>query len=317
MKRFNDDNHNKNTNMIKKNGYRPIAWALLTLATVAWINPAIANEINPTTNRDYFNGESSIEIEVTPPEEETPIPIEPNIPGNVCYSSLEPGIQRIIGQYPNSWGILVESLTDGTVLYSHNADRFFIPASNTKIFTTAAALQQLDPQGSIGNKSVKSWITTTNLNSNNYYADTLFRYIGGFKIVKAALTRLGVDPSGYRLNDGSGLSRNNVATPRTIVSVLRAMYYSPQRDVFYDSLPTAGVSGTLRRRMRQTPAEGIVKAKTGTLYGVRALSGYMNHPQKGMLVFSILVNNSSKEGSSLVSSIDRIVLQVSNLNSCQ
>jgi D-alanyl-D-alanine carboxypeptidase/D-alanyl-D-alanine-endopeptidase (penicillin-binding protein 4) len=126
---------------------------------------------------------------------------------------------------------------------------------------------------------------------------------------------VGVDPNGYRLADGSGLSRNNVATPRALVTILKVMNDSPQRDIFYASLPVAGVSGTLQNRMRQTPAQGMVLAKTGTLSGVRALSGYMNHPDYGLLVFSIIAN-SPGQGQSLVQTIDKIVLQVSMSSSC-
>jgi D-alanyl-D-alanine carboxypeptidase/D-alanyl-D-alanine-endopeptidase (penicillin-binding protein 4) len=68
--------------------------------------------------------------------------------------------------------------------------------------------------------------------------------------------------------------------------------------------------------MRQTPAQGIVSAKTGTLRGVRALSGYINHPTYGVLVFSMLVNDSSKSGTTLVKQIDQVVLQLSMMNQC-
>lgn len=292
--------------MMKKRNYWLNSLSILTVATVTWVNPAIANEVSPTTTTDYFNGESSIEIYVPPPEKPST---------GICSTLLEPAINAIIGKYSNNWGILVESLADGTVIYSHNSDKFFIPASNTKLFTTAAALQKLGLSAAIGNKSLKDWITTTNLFSNNYYADTLLRRLGGPSVAKAALSQLGIDPNTYRLADGSGLSRNNAATPRAIISILRAMYYSPEKEAFYASLPVAGVSGTLRNRMRQTPAQGAVFAKTGTLSGVRALSGYMNHPQYGMLAFSIVANY-PYESSYIVNSIDKIVLQLSMLTPC-
>jgi D-alanyl-D-alanine carboxypeptidase/D-alanyl-D-alanine-endopeptidase (penicillin-binding protein 4) len=127
---------------------------------------------------------------------------------------------------------------------------------------------------------------------------------------------LGVSPNGFRQVDGSGLSRRNVATPRSLVTTLRAMYYTPARDMFYASLPVAGVTGTLRNRMKSTAAQGTVHAKTGTLRGVRALSGYMNHPYFGMVVFSVLANNPNVSGSALISSIDKIVLQLTTTRPC-
>jgi D-alanyl-D-alanine carboxypeptidase/D-alanyl-D-alanine-endopeptidase (penicillin-binding protein 4) len=279
--------------------------AVLAVATVSWSNPAAANEAIPTTSRDFSRGGEPIEIYVPPPE---------NNPNRTCSAALTSSINSIIGNRQNNWGILVESLADRTLIYSHNADKYFIPASNNKIFTTAAALQRLSPNAPIRSTSVKQWVTVTNLRSNNYYADTLLRYIGGAQAAKSALTQLGIDPNGFRQADGSGLSRKNVATPRSLVETLRAMYYAPASNVFQASLPVAGVSGTLRSRLRQTPAQGIVYAKTGTLRGVRALSGYMNHPRYGLLVFSILANDGSQSGTALVRAIDKIVLQVSTSN---
>lgn len=306
IKRFIEDtqNHNQSTMKISQ---QLTPWALLAMATVAWANPSLAQEESSLTSTDYFNGQTSIEIYVPPPERQT---------SGMCSQLLEPAIKGIIGSYPNNWGIHIESLVDGTVLYTHNADRFFIPASNTKLITTAAALERLDPLSAIGNKSLKDWVSVTNQRSNNYYADTLLRHIGGSTVAKTTLSKLGINPNDYRLADGSGLSRANKVKPRTLVQLLRVMYYSPERDVFYASLPVAGVSGTLRNRMRKTPAQGTVRAKTGTLRGVRALSGYIEHPQYGILIFSILANNPYISGSSLVSSIDKIVLQTRMATNC-
>lgn len=276
----------------------------IATTSLVWTTPTLANEVAAT---DYFEGQQSIELYVPPPES--------NRPG-VCASFVTPAIDSIIGKYPNNWGILVESLDTGTVIYAHNADKHFIPASNIKLFTTAAALQRLNPNGTIRSKSVKDWITVTNLRSNNWYADTLLKYIGGAGVAKSALAQLGINPNGFRLADGSGLSRHNAATPRSLVQTLRVMYYAPGKEVFQASLPVAGMSGTLTNRMKHTPVQGVVYAKTGTLRGVRALSGYMNHPQYGILLFSILANNPYQSGDSLVSSIDRIVLQLNNLIPC-
>ena len=284
--------------------------AILALATLTWSSPATANPVNPTlSNYPAPNpNQDSIEIYVPPPERQETL---------FCSALLKPAIDSVIGNRQKHWGILVESLGDGTILYSHNANKYFIPASNTKLITTAAALQRLSPNSSIRSKSLKEWIAVTNTNSNNYYADTLLRHIGGAQAAKSALTKLGIDPNSYRLADGSGLSRRNAATPKVLVQLLRAMYYAPEKSVFHSSLPVAGVSGTLRRRMRKTPAQGIVYAKTGTLRGVRALSGYMNHPHYGILVFSILANDPGQSGTSLVGKIDKIVLQVSTSAPCQ
>ncbi len=69
--------------------------------------------------------------------------------------------------------------------------------------------------------------------------------------------------------------------------------------------------------MRQTAATGTVYAKTGTLTGVRALSGYLEHPNQEPMLFSIIVNNQRVSGQALVKAIDTIVLQMTQSRSCQ
>ncbi|MGK7877690.1 MAG: D-alanyl-D-alanine carboxypeptidase/D-alanyl-D-alanine-endopeptidase [Xenococcaceae cyanobacterium] len=284
--------------------------AILTAAAIAWANPSTSREASASPAADLTKRVDSIEIYVPPPER-----------GNngICSFFIEPAIDAIIDRPSlkrGKWGILVQSLDDGRTLYSHHPDQYLIPASNVKILTTAAALQRLDSGASIRSKSLRQWVTVTNLRSNNYYADTLLRHIGGSQVAKRALTQLGVNPNHYRMADGSGLSRRNAATPRVLVETLRAMNSARGREVFLASLPVAGESGTLRNRFRQTRVQGMVQAKTGTLRGVRALSGYMNHPQYGTLVFSILVNQPGQSGSALVGAIDEIVLRVSMLTPC-
>ncbi|HAC65751.1 MAG TPA: peptidase S13, partial [Cyanothece sp. UBA12306] len=147
------------------------SFAIIATATAAWTTPSLANQVNsPTVGTDYFQGQESIEIYVPPPETQN---------YGTCAALLEPAINSIIGRYKNNWGVLVETLEGGQTLYSHNSNKFFIPASNTKLFTTAAALQKLSPQAKIRSKSLKSWINVTNIRSNNYYANTLLSHIGG------------------------------------------------------------------------------------------------------------------------------------------
>lgn len=238
---------------------------------------------------------------------------------SICSNQIAPIINRIIKQ-PNlangKWAILVQSLGRSTI-YSLNPDSYMVPASNIKLLVTAAALQKLNLRSQIHSTSIKDWITITNQRSNNAYANALLRYLGGNSSVQSALTDLGVNANGYRLRDGSGLSRNNLATPRTLVSTLRAMFYARGSDVFLASLPVAGISGTLKHRLRHTNAEGTVRAKTGTLRGVKALSGYIDHPENGVLVFSIITNQpSSQPSSTVVRAIDDIVLSLSTLKNC-
>jgi D-alanyl-D-alanine carboxypeptidase/D-alanyl-D-alanine-endopeptidase (penicillin-binding protein 4) len=80
-------------------------------------------------------------------------------------------------------------------------------------------------------------------------------------------------------------------TPRALVRVLDAMRRSPAFATYRDALPVAGVDGTLRTRMRGTPAAGNARAKTGTVDKARSLSGYVTTADGRLLMFSLLCNN--------------------------
>jgi D-alanyl-D-alanine carboxypeptidase/D-alanyl-D-alanine-endopeptidase (penicillin-binding protein 4) len=237
-----------------------------------------------------------------------------------CAAQLNSNINSVLQQSPyrnGKWGVYLESLATGQVIYSYNADELFIPASNIKLFTTAAALQLYDPNSPIRSTTLDRWVYTTNQRSNNNYADVLFRGIGGSSAIQAALEPLGVTRGSFRQVDGSGLSRQNLATPRAIATTLRGMHsLGYGQEVFYRSLPVAGVSGTLTNRLRSTPAYGIVHAKTGTLNGVRALSGYVEHAQYGTLIASVLVNYPGQSGQVLLNGIDNIMVQITRQYSC-
>ncbi|MBW4665775.1 MAG: D-alanyl-D-alanine carboxypeptidase/D-alanyl-D-alanine-endopeptidase [Chroococcus sp. CMT-3BRIN-NPC107] len=168
----------------------------------------------------------------------------------------------------------------------------------------------------------------TNLNSNNLYAEAMLRSLGvkvnlsqssatkGLEVVKETLTQLGVDPKGYVLADGSGLSRHNLVSPDAISQTLRAMASSQYAAIYRASLPVAGVSGTLSNRLKNTPAQGVVSAKTGTISGAIALSGYINAPNYEPLVFSIIVNQSDQSAATIRQAVDEIVLLLVSLRRC-
>lgn len=214
------------------------------------------------------------------------------------------------------WGIIVASLESGEWLYSHHADHYFIPASNIKLLTTAAALKALWFPSTELWTAFYDWVYVTNQDSNNRYADALLRRLGGAESAAKALDDLGITIEDYRQVDGSGLSRRNIAKPTVFIETLMAMTDLPEHHVFYHSLPVAGYSGTLKNRFHNTSSEGIVRAKTGTLRGVRALSGYMEHPSQGTLVFSIMVNQEGQSGWTMLNAIDQIVVAISDIEDC-
>ena len=111
------------------------------------------------------------------------------------------------------------------------------------------------------------------------------------RVVERQMIAWGAAPDGFAVRDGSGLSRHDYVSPRTLVHVLDAIRLHPDFKLFYDAMPIAGVDGTIRNRMKGTPAEGNVHAKTGTLDKARSLSGYVTSADGRLLIISALCNN--------------------------
>lgn len=144
--------------------------------------------------------------------------------------------------------------------------------------------------------------TTLMKMSQNTYAETLLRTLSAVPgpatvdearpVVEDTLARWGIAPGQYRISDGSGLSRTNLLSASLVLRVLRQMALDPRHaEPFAATLPIAGRDGTLASRLKGTRAEAHVLAKTGTLRGVRALSGYTTTADGERLVFSIVANN--------------------------
>src|ERR1051325_6670417 len=113
----------------------------------------------------------------------------------------------------------------------------------------------------------------------------------GLEVVRHSLRQAGIGDSDVALNDGSGLSRNDLISANTTVQLLTFMSKHKYFAQFRDALPIAGVDGTLSTRMRGTPAEKNVRAKTGSLSSVASLSGYVTTASGEHLVFSMMLNN--------------------------
>ena len=113
----------------------------------------------------------------------------------------------------------------------------------------------------------------------------------GVEAVKSFLKTVGIRPESMDLNDGSGLSRNDMVTADSTVQLLTYMSRHRYAAVFRDALPIAGVDGTLRNRMKGTVAEGNLRAKTGSLSSAASLGGYVTTAAGEKLVFTIMVNN--------------------------
>ena len=224
---------------------------------------------------------------------------------------------------PDIWGLAVR-----------NPAQYFLTSLRTALIlegievkeSTVVTTSETNPPGeeiaTIESPPLEVLITTTNQPSNNLYAEALLRTLGveknssGITAMKESLSALGVDSTGYVLKDGSGLSRHNLVSPQAIVQTLRAIAQTPWAEIYRNSLPLAGVNGTLRRRFQNTPLQGHLRAKTGTVTGTSALSGYLESDNFPPLVFSILINQSDQSVATQRAAIDEIVLLLSRLRSC-
>ncbi len=161
-----------------------------------------------------------------------------------------------------------------------------------------AATEDAEPLATFTSPSIATLIAQTNIPSENFYAEMLIKALGarfgaggtttaGLAVTRAQLATFGIHP---RLADGSGLSRTNHTTARQIVRLLERMAGQDNAATWAASLPVAGRSGTLRQRMRGTAAAGRCAAKTGTLIGVSALSGYCTSTGGVRVAFSFIEN---------------------------
>ncbi len=160
-------------------------------------------------------------------------------------------------------------------------------------------------------------IKAVNKPSQNLHAEMLLRLLGarvkgagtveaGRQAVSDFLTRAGVKSDAWALNDGSGLSRSDLLSAHEMVNLLVAMTKHPHGKVFRESLPIAGVDGTLKNRMKGTPAAGRVQAKTGAIRHVNALAGYATPSTGEPLVFSMVVNHHTSGGREGVAALDAL-----------
>ena len=149
--------------------------------------------------------------------------------------------------------------------------------------------------------------------SSNFHAEQLFRVVGaeleedgsfpgGSKAVRDVLSKRLELPPALVIADGSGLSRLNQVTPAFLVTLLRSLFRGEHTVLLATSLPQGGVEGTLSRRFRNSPVSRRVWAKTGTINGVKCLSGIVRLSAGEILVFSILMNR--RNGTSTAGAAD-------------
>jgi D-alanyl-D-alanine carboxypeptidase/D-alanyl-D-alanine-endopeptidase (penicillin-binding protein 4) len=167
-------------------------------------------------------------------------------------------------------------------------------------------------------------VTVTNKVSQNLHAELFQRLLGrlegqdgtiaqGARVVRQFLINSGVDADDFLFYDGSGLSGDDLITPRAATALLQYAARQPWGGVLRASLPIGGVDGSLAGRFAGS-LKGKVFAKTGTLAEVNALSGYMTAASGRTLVFSILCNDRQPTGDAARNAMDRIVAEIAAAN---
>jgi serine-type D-Ala-D-Ala carboxypeptidase/endopeptidase (penicillin-binding protein 4) len=155
--------------------------------------------------------------------------------------------------------------------------------------------------------------------SQNLHTEVLLREVGralaergtleaGLAEMQKFLTEIGIPRSEYHFEDGSGLSRQNLVTPRAITALLRHMYSSPHREAWISLLPVGGVDGTLENRFAKSRAGPRIRAKTGTMSHISGLSGFALRSTGGAVAFSVLANHYGVPSYEIRQLTDRIVL---------
>jgi len=224
-------------------------------------------------------------------------------------------------------------LINGSISADRKGSRFKVNVYNPKLYFLNLLREKLTDNGIKISGTIKfdtlpdfgkvistiyrrydSVIVNLNKTSDNLSAEMTLRAMGekifgapadaqkGLRLIDSLISLSGLEPSVYRLVDGSGVSHYNLVSAELLVSILKYIYFKQPElfEILYNSFPIAGVDGTLRSRMKGSPAQNNVHAKTGTLSGVSALSGYIKTDNGNMLTFSMLIQNHVRNNSTAV-----------------
>ena len=293
-------------------------------AIFEWENPALAKDwrvdnqaITITADAEYALPE--YELKVVRPYGQKLLIITGQIPEN---SQPELGGVAIPDPEANFLSLLRQELARQNIEIAPTTDMSNISKKLPPIQDLAIALSP----------PLSELIATTNKDSNNLYAELLLRALGdrlheitpddsvngGLMMIKKYLQSVNIPAEAVSLVDGSGLSRHNLVTPRAIARLLASVASDRTIDAqFHQSLAIAGVDGTLTNRFKYTFAEGLIQAKTGTLTGAIALSGYVSPKKYRDIIFSIMINNSNLRSRELQQYVDAIAVLLTRLDTCQ
>ncbi|MBS1852206.1 MAG: D-alanyl-D-alanine carboxypeptidase/D-alanyl-D-alanine-endopeptidase [Acidobacteria bacterium] len=220
----------------------------------------------------------------------------------------------------------------GIAVYGSQRTRHTDLASLSTFSVTATARGGDEPRSFSGkplvlaeyqSKPLMDDIRVINKVSQNLHAEILLRLLGrekgtagtvegGLEVLRGFLNKAGIAREQYLFYDGSGLSRQNLASPQAIVQLLGYAATQPWGEQFRETLPAAGVDGSLSERFKSSQIQGRIWAKTGSLGGVKSLSGYATTNRGDPVAFSILANNFNLPSKQILDAIDSVVDEVLN-----
>ena len=169
--------------------------------------------------------------------------------------------------------------------------------------------------------SLSELIKETNVNSNNLYAEALFRYLGtrytlpgtihnSQDILRDYWRRRGVSVQNAIIKDGCGLAPQDAVSAKAFVQLLTIMYHSKNADAWINSLPVSGKSGTLTSLCPGTVLEGKIHAKSGTIAGTKNFAGYIDMPNGDTWAFAVLINSAPGKAKKIQNVIQQYLLDV-------
>jgi serine-type D-Ala-D-Ala carboxypeptidase/endopeptidase (penicillin-binding protein 4) len=233
------------------------------------------------------------------------------VSGTIGVDSGEVVQRKRIDNPPAFAGAVVaEAMQMMGIEFSGQVRRGEVPEEREKLFVHRSA-------------PVMDALSAMNKWSNNFIADQLLRVLGSFEEepstwdgsrlrMKAALDRKGLTQGSYALINGSGLYDGNELSARQLVTLLRSMRDHPYGPEFVSTLAIAGVDGTMRSRLNNGVTRANLRAKTGTLRDVTALSGYVTTAGGREVAFSIIFNDPPRRAWNYRDEQDRIARAIAS-----
>jgi D-alanyl-D-alanine carboxypeptidase/D-alanyl-D-alanine-endopeptidase (penicillin-binding protein 4) len=188
-----------------------------------------------------------------------------------------------------------------------------------------AAVRASTPLGEVESRPLRDWVFPILNTSQNWFADMLLKQLGrqfgrsgswhdGIEVERRFLIdSVKADSTQFALSDGSGLASSNLVSPLTFTQILQFIRRHPRYPTFQAGLPQSGNTGSLRKRFVDTPLEGRVRAKTGSISRVNTISGYIELADGRVLTFSVQANHHDQPSRSILAELDSVVVDMGTM----